>query len=336
MGASLTAFLVCLVLGQGLTRWLKTLSVVGNTRREYAQAIHTFYKEKDKVPTMGGLLILLGVLTAVLFWCDLQNRLVLLCMGTLLWYGLIGFVDDFLKIRSGSSKGLKSLAKLAGQSAWGVLMAWYLYQDSAFSGNLHVPFLKDVVIALGILYIPFVILVLVGSSNALNLTDGLDGLAIGCLIFAAGAFSILSYMSGHIVFAEYLRIPFLRDGGELTVFCAALMGAGMGFLWYNAYPASIFMGDTGSLALGGGLGAVAICIKKELVLLIVGGIFVAESVSVILQVLSFKMTGKRLFLMSPFHHHLQLKGWPESKVTVRLWILAFVLALIGLSTLKLR
>jgi len=336
VGASITAFLVCLILGPAVTRWLKILSAVGSTEREHAAQIHALYKDKKSVPTMGGILIIIGIVSASLLWGNLTSRLLLISVATLIWFGMIGFVDDYLKVKRKSSRGLRSMGKLAGQVAWGAALGWYLYHDPEFYGSLYVPFLKDAVIYLGVFYIPFVILVLAGSSNALNLTDGLDGLAIGCLIFAAGAFSIISYASGHVVFAEYLRIPYFAESGELTVFCSAMVGAGAGFLWYNSYPATIFMGDTGSLSLGGALGAVAVCIKKELVLLIVGGIFVWEALSVIIQVASFKLRGKRVFLMSPFHHHLQLKGWPESKVTIRLWIVAFVLALIGLSTLKIR
>ncbi len=336
VGASITAFLVCLILGPAVTRWLMTLSAVGSTERDYAQKIHHLYKDKKSVPTMGGILIIMGIVAASFFWGNLSNRLLLISVATLVWFGMIGFVDDYLKVKRRSSRGLRSLAKLSGQVAWGVALGWYLYRDPGFNGTLYLPFFKNTVIYLGIFYIPFVILVLTGSSNALNLTDGLDGLAIGCLIFAAGAFSIISYASGHVVFANYLQIPFFAESGELTVFCSAMVGAGAGFLWYNAYPATIFMGDTGSLSLGGALGAVAVCIKKELVLLIVGGIFVWEALSVMIQVASFKLRGKRVFLMSPFHHHLQLKGWPESKVAIRFWIIAFVLALVGLSTLKIR
>jgi phospho-N-acetylmuramoyl-pentapeptide-transferase len=336
MAASVTAFLVCLVLGPVVTRWLARLSAVGLTQREHAPQIHPFYAKKESVPTMGGLLILLGILVATLVWGNFSNRLFLIALATLMWFGAIGFIDDYLKVTRKNTRGLQSVAKLSGQVIWGLFLAWYLYRDPVFNGAIHVPFLKKAVYSLGLFYIPFVICVLAGASNAINLTDGLDGLAIGCLVFAAGAYAVLSYVSGHAGFAAYLQIPFFPEGGELAVFCAAMVGAGVGFLWYNAYPATIFMGDTGSLALGGALGAVAICIKKELLLLIIGGIFVWEALSVILQVASFKLRRKRIFLMSPFHHHLQLKGWPESKVTVRLWIVAFVLALVGLSSLKLR
>lgn len=335
-GASLTAFLACLLLGPAITQWLSRLSAVSSTRRDHAEKIHEFYKDKEDVPTMGGILIIAGILTSTLLWGNLANRLLWMSLATLLWFGAIGFMDDFLKVKTKSSHGLRSVSKLAGQVIWGIALGVYLYRDPEFGGVLSLPFFKEAVIPLGYFYVLFVILVLAGASNALNLTDGLDGLAIGCLVFAAGAFAMICYVSGHAVFANYLQIPFFAEAGELAVFCAAMVGGAAGFLWYNSYPATIFMGDTGSLSLGGALGTVAICIKKELVLVIVGGIFVWEALSVILQVASFRLLGRRIFLMSPFHHHLQLRGWPESKVTVRLWIVAFMLALIGLSTLKLR
>jgi len=336
VGASITAFLVCLILGPAFIRGLSKLCMIQSTKREYAPQLDNLRKGKGTVPTMGGLILITGILVASLLWGNLENRLFLLSMATLVWFGTIGFIDDFIKVRNKNSRGMRSRMKLFGQVAWGLALGWYLYGDMEFGGTLYIPFLKYTVISLGVFYIPFVILVLAGSSNALNLTDGLDGLAIGCMVFASGAFGVISYASGHIYIAQYLQIPFFYESGELAVFCSALVGAGVGFLWYNSYPATVFMGDTGSLSLGGALGAIAIFIKKELVLLIVGGIFVWEALSVILQVISFKSTGKRIFLMSPFHHHLQLKGWPESKVTVRLWIVAFILALVGLGTLKLR
>jgi phospho-N-acetylmuramoyl-pentapeptide-transferase len=335
-GASLTAFLVCLTLGPAVTRWLSSLSAVGSTRRAHAEQIHHLYENKKHVPTMGGILVIFGIVAGTLLWVDLRSRLTLVSLAALLWFGAIGFLDDYLKVTRKNTKGLRSLFKLGGQVVLGLLLGFYLYRDPEFGGVLSVPFLKNASLYLGWFYIPFVILVMAGSSNALNLTDGLDGLATGCMIFAAGAFSVISYVSGHVVFASYLQIPFFPEAGELAIFCAAMVGAGVGFLWYNSYPATIFMGDTGSLSLGGALGTVAVCIKKELVLVIVGGIFVWEALSVILQVMSFKLRKKRIFKMSPFHHHLQLSGWPESKVTIRLWIVAFLLAVVGLSTLKLR
>ena len=336
VGASVTAFFLSVFLGPFVIQWLTKLSVVNAAKREYAEKIHSFYAAKGTVPTMGGALIVGSLVLANLLWGNLENRFLLLSLLVIVWFGLIGFLDDFIKLKNKNTRGLSSLVKLVGQLILGIGIGTYLYRDPAFSKFLYIPFLKGAFVALGAWFIPFVVLVLVGTSNALNLTDGLDGLAVGCLAFAAGAFSILTYLAGRVDFAHYLRIPFVAGSGELTVFCASLVGAAVGFLWYNSYPATVMMGDTGSLALGGGLGAVGIFIKSELVLLIVGGIFAWEAISVILQVVSFRVFKKRIFLMSPYHHHLQLKGLPESKVTVRLWIVAFILALIGLSTLKLR
>jgi len=336
IGASVTAFLLCIVLGPFVIEGLRRLSVVNLTRREHAEKIHHLYAAKDKVPTMGGVLIVAGILVANLLWGDLTNRFLLISLAVVLWFGFVGFVDDTLKLRASNSKGLPGRVKLFGQLALGFVIGIFLYYDPDFSKSLFVPFFKGVTLPLGVSFIFFVVVVLVGTSNALNLTDGLDGLAIGCLAFAGGAFSILSYVAGRADFAHYLGIPSVAGAGELAVFCASLVGAAVGFLWYNSYPATVMMGDTGSLSLGGALGIVAILIKSELVLLIVGGIFVWEALSVMVQVASVQLFGKRVFKMSPFHHHLQLMGWPESKVTIRLWIVAFILALIGLSTLKLR
>jgi phospho-N-acetylmuramoyl-pentapeptide-transferase len=285
---------------------------------------------------MGGVLILLSVIVSVLLWMEPTNRFVFLILLVILWYGLLGFLDDYLKIRYRNTKGISSRTKLIGQLSLAALFAFYLYWDPAFDTKVTVPFFKNFAWSLGIFYIPFVMCVMVGTSNAINLTDGLDGLAIGCFALAAGAFAVLTYLVGNSIFANYLQMAYVEGAGELAIVCAALVGAGVGFLWWNAPPANVFMGDTGALALGGALGAIAIFIKQELVLLIVGGVFAWEALSVILQVISFKLTKKRIFLMSPFHHHLQLKGWPESKVTIRFWIIGLILALVGLSTLKLR
>ena len=336
VGASVTAFLLSIFLGPLVIQWLSKLSVVNANKREHADKIHQFYASKGSVPTMGGVLIVGAILISNLLWGNLGNKFLLLALSVILWFGAIGFIDDLLKLKRKNSRGLSSLIKLIGQLILGMAIGTFLYWDPAFSESLYIPFVKGLSLMLGIGFIPFVVLVLVGSSNALNLTDGLDGLAVGCLVFASGAFSILTYLAGRFDFAQYLGIPFIAGAGELAVFCASLVGAGVGFLWYNSYPATVMMGDTGSLSLGGGLGIVAILIKSELVLLIVGGIFVWEALSVMIQVFSFRVFKKRVFLMSPYHHHLQLKGWPESKVTIRLWIVAFILALVGLSTLKLR
>ena len=335
-GASIMAFALSLWLGPYLIRWLKGFNVIQNQKREHAESIHNFYAHKEKIPTMGGLLIVTSVVLSVLFWGNLTNRFVLILLGAIIWFGGVGFLDDWIKLRSKSSKGLSSITKLVGQLLFGLALGFYLYMDPTFDKWLYMPLFKNETLYLGIFFIPFVVLVLVGSSNALNLTDGLDGLAIGCSLFTMGSLAVIAYLVGRVDFASYLSIPYVAEAGEMTVIAAALFGASAGFLWFNCYPAEVMMGDTGSLALGGVMGALAVLIKKEMVLLIIGGIFVWEALSVILQVMSFKLTGKRLFRMSPFHHHLQLKGWPESKVTIRLWIIALILAVIGLSTLKVR
>lgn len=334
--ASVTAFLICIFLGKPVISWLSSINALANHKRHDANKIHQFFSHKQMVPTMGGVLVILSIVVSNILWGDILNSFVWLALIVVVWFGLVGFVDDYIKIAKQSSKGLQALTKLTGQLLLGIGLGLILYYDPSFDKTVFVPFFKNIVFYLGVGYIPFVILIVVGSSNALNLTDGLDGLAVGCLIFAAAAFALMSYLSGNVIFSNYLQISYVPQTGELAVFCASLIGASVGFLWYNSYPANVFLGDTGALSLGGVLGAIAIFIKQELVLLIVGGIFVWEAFSVILQVLSFKLTKKRLFLMSPFHHHLQLKGWPESKVTVRFWIISFILALIGLSTLKLR
>ncbi len=334
--AAVTAFLLALWLGPPLIAWLKKLSITACNKREHAEQIHKYYEEKGSVPTMGGIILLSSIVISMIFWGNFSNLYVVLSLVVLVWFGLVGFLDDYLKIRSKSSKGISSATKLAGQLILGTALGIFLYFDPSFDHKVYIPFLKDAGFYLGIFLIPFVICILLGSSNALNLTDGLDGLAIGCLLFAAGTFAIMSYVTGHVSFAKYLGIPYLSYSSELAVFCSALVGASAGFLWFNSYPASVFMGDTGSLSLGGVLGAIAIFIKKELILVIVGGVFVWEALSVILQVASFKLFKKRIFKMSPFHHHLQLLGWPESKVTIRLWIIAFILSIVGLSTLKIQ
>ena len=335
-GASVTAFVLCLVLGPWFIRRLKQMQALAHTEREYAEQIHSFYAHKKEIPTMGGLLILASFVLSVFLWGNWSVSSVWISLLITIWFGLVGFLDDWIKLKSKSSRGLSSFTKFSGQLVAGVALGLWLYLDPHFDKMIYFPFFKNLSLYLGALFIPFVVVVLVGTSNALNLTDGLDGLAIGCLLFVAGAFAVLCYVGGRIDYSSYLQMNYVPGAGELTVFCAALVGASAGFLWYNSYPAEVMMGDTGSLSLGGGLGAIAILTKKELVLLIVGGIFVWEALSVILQVASFRLFRRRIFLMSPFHHHLQLQGWPESKVTIRLWIVSFILALVGLGTLKLR
>lgn len=334
--ASITAFMICLIYGPVIIKWLKSLNVTQNQKREHAEKIHSLYAHKEKVPTMGGVMIVASVVLSILLWGNLTNRFVWILLFAVLGFGAVGFIDDWMKLRSKSSRGLTSFMKMFGQLLMSVCIGLYLYLDPSFDKWLYLPLVKGGAVYLSFFFIPFVVFVMVGSSNALNLTDGLDGLAIGCTLFTTISLGIIAYLTGRVDFASYLSMPYLPEAGEVTVVAAALFGASAGFLWFNCYPAEVMMGDTGSLSLGGLVAAIAILIKKEIVLVIVGGIFVWEAVSVMMQVASFKMFKKRIFLMSPFHHHLQLKGWPESKVTIRLWIIAMILAVVGLSTLKVR
>jgi phospho-N-acetylmuramoyl-pentapeptide-transferase len=285
---------------------------------------------------MGGGLIIFAILLPTLLWVDWYNPFLWYSIIITAGYGLLGFTDDFSKISKKNTKGVSGKHKLFWQFLFAFLVLTYHYIYGGESGQLTIPFLKETSINLGWLYVPFGALVIVGASNAVNLTDGLDGLAIGPVMICASCFVILSYVTGNSVLAEYLHYPYIRGSGELAVFAAAVVGAGLGFLWYNTYPAQVFMGDIGSLPLGGALGALAVFTKHEILLVIIGGVFVLEAVSVITQVASFKMTGKRIFRMAPIHHHFELKGWPEPKVIVRFWIISIVLALIGLLNLKLR
>ncbi len=334
--ASVTAFLLCVIVGPSIIRLIRSLRVSEDGVREYALSLDRIHRRKKGTPTMGGIIILLSLLGAAVLWADLTNPYVLLLLTTSIWLGLVGLLDDMLKFVMKSSRGLAASTKFFGQIIAGCGVALFLYFLPGWDTSLQIPFLKDITPDLGIFYIPFVILVIVATSNAVNLTDGLDGLAIGCVIMVAICYSILAYVTGHARFSQYLHIPFVAGSGEVAIFCGALVGAGMGFLWFNAHPAEIFMGDTGSLSLGGIIGVVAVLIHKEILLLITGGIFVAEALSVILQVLSHKLSGKRLFLMAPLHHHFELKGWDETKVTVRFWIVGAILVFLSLATLKLR
>jgi phospho-N-acetylmuramoyl-pentapeptide-transferase len=348
--ASLTAMFLALVFGPWLIRKLRELQIGQYIREEGPQE----HKKKAGTPTMGGVLIVLSTAVPVLMWADLANPFVLLSLFALMAFAAIGFIDDYAKVAKRQNLGLTGITKLTLQvavsSIVGIVLL-VLVTHSAYSTQLIVPFLKrfrpDLVIhsllpmrnlwPLAFLpFLAFVALVITGSSNAVNLTDGLDGLAIGCTVIAAGAMTILTYVSSNFRWANYLEIQYIPRVGELTVFCGALVGASLGFLWYNAHPAEIFMGDVGSLSLGGALGTVAVIIKQEVLLVFVGGIFVLEALSVILQVGSFKLRGKRIFRMAPIHHHFELLGWSESKVIVRFWIVALVFALFALTTLKLR
>lgn len=330
--ATLTALVISFLLGKPLVDYLRALQI-GQTVRDDGPQSHL---NKTGTPTMGGILILFAMTVSSLLWTRLDNVYFWIVLGVTLAYGAIGFVDDYLKVVHRSHRGLAGKRKLALQLVVGAAVGFYLWFDPAFKTTLAVPFFKHIQPDLGVWYIPFAALVIAGASNAVNLTDGLDGLAIGPVMICAATYLIFSYTAGHLKLAQYLQIHYVAGAGELAVVCGAMLGAGMGFLWYNAYPAEVFMGDVGSLALGGLLGSVALVTKQEIALAIAGGIFVIEAVSVILQVASFKATGKRIFNMAPIHHHFELKGWPEPKVCVRFWIISIVLALLAVSTLKLR
>jgi phospho-N-acetylmuramoyl-pentapeptide-transferase len=335
--ASLTALFLVLFLGPFMIERLRRLQIGQYVREEGPQA----HQAKAGTPTMGGLLILVGVLVPTLLWADLTNLKIWIVVLATVAFGAIGFADDYLKVVRKRSLGLTARTKLLGQFAVGLavgLAVTFLAQvePREYSTRVVFPFFKQIVPDLGLLYVVFAILLLTLSSNAVNLTDGLDGLAIGTTLIAGAAFTALAYVSGHARFADYLDLLFRPGTGELTVFCGALVGASMGFLWWNCYPAQVFMGDVGSLALGGALGTVAILIKQELLLFLVGGLFMVEAFSVMLQVASFRLTGKRVFRMSPLHHHFELVGWKEPQIIIRFWIVAFVFALFSLMTLKLR
>ncbi len=330
--AVLTAMVLAFALGPWLIRTLSRYQI-GQVVRDDGPERH--YVKKG-TPTMGGVLIVFAIVVPTLLWADLTNPYVWVVLVTVLGFGAIGFWDDYLKVVKKDPKGLSARHKFLMQSLVAGAVAAYLYFGVDFDTALAVPFLKGTTIEMGWLFIPFAILVIVGASNAVNLTDGLDGLAIGPVMIAAGTYLIIVYLSGHSKFSAYLQIPHIPGSGELAIICGAMVGAAMGFLWFNTYPASVFMGDVGSLPLGAALGAIAVTSKHELLLVLVGGIFVMETVSVIWQVGYFKATGKRIFLMAPIHHHFELKGWQEPKIIVRFWIISIVLALLALSTLKLR
>lgn len=335
-GAILTTLLISFIFGPAIIRWLRSKQGKGQPIRDDGPESHILTKQGT--PTMGGFLILLAVSVATLLWADLTNRYVWAVLLVTIGFGLIGFADDYIKVVRHNTKGVPGRLKLAAEIVISlVAVLWISYTAAPdLAQHLAVPFFKNLLIDLGLFYIPLTMFVVVGASNAVNLTDGLDGLAIGPVIIAAGAFLLIAYLTGNAVFSNYLQLHAVPGAGELTVFCGALVGAGLGFLWFNAPPAMVFMGDTGSLAIGGGLGTVAVVTKHELVLSIIGGLFVLETVSVIVQVASFKLTGKRVFRMAPLHHHYEKKGWAEPTIVIRFWIIAIILALVGLATLKLR
>jgi phospho-N-acetylmuramoyl-pentapeptide-transferase len=332
--AVITAMLLSLIIGPWIINRLKTISVTQQIRDDGPQS----HMKKTGTPTMGGIIIILSIFLTMMLWGDIGNIYIWVMIASLIGYGGIGLVDDYLKVVRKNPKGLRAWYKFGAQIALAFLIGILLYTNpnDPYKSVLSVPFFKRWLFELGWFYIPFSIVVIVGASNAVNLTDGIDGLAIGLVAVAALANMILVYISGNAKFAQYLQVLYLQGTGELTVFCGAMLGAALGFLWFNSYPADVFMGDVGSLGLGGALGTLAVITKHEIVLTVVGGIFVIETLSVVFQVASFKLTGKRIFRMAPIHHHFELKGWHESKVIVRFWIVGIMLALLSLATLKLR
>ena len=333
--AAVTALLVCFVLGPPLVEWLRQVRLGQKVRAEGPQT----HLSKAGTPTMGGLLIVSAIVVPCLLWGNFNSRSLWVALLATVWLGALGFLDDYLRVVKNYPKGLLGRYKLAGQVALGLCVGLILllWPERGLPATVtHVPFLKFRLLDFGWLFIPFVILVITGTSNAVNLTDGLDGLASGLVAIAALTFAGFCYLSGHVRFSHYLNLSYLVYSGELTVFCAAVLGASLGFLWYNCHPADVFMGDTGSLALGGALGTVAVLIKREFWLLLIGGVFVAEALSVMIQVATFKLWGRRVFRMSPLHHHFELLGWEESRVVLRFYIVGALLALLSLSTLKLQ
>jgi len=331
---TVTALVLSLVIGPYMIRKLSSYKIGQQVRDDGPES----HLSKAGTPTMGGAMILVAIAISTLMWGDLSSEKVWVVLGVTLSFGLIGGIDDYKKLVGGNSKGLSARAKYFGQTVFGFMAAYYMFitAQTPIETTLIVPFMKDVMLPLGGFFVVLTYLVIVGSSNAVNLTDGLDGLAIMPTVMVAGALGVFAYLSGHSTFSSYLGIPYVAGVGELAIFCGALVGAGLGFLWFNTYPAQVFMGDVGALALGAALGVVAVYVRQELVLVIMGGVFVMETVSVIMQVASFKLTGKRIFRMAPIHHHFELKGWPEPRVIVRFWIITVVLVLIGLASLKVR
>ncbi|MCL1954338.1 MAG: phospho-N-acetylmuramoyl-pentapeptide-transferase [Spirochaetes bacterium] len=331
--AALTTLLICFLLGSKIIEFLHRLKVNQSIREDGPQT----HFAKSGTPTMGGILIILSVAVSVFFWWDFHNRMVWIIMGTFLAFGAIGFIDDYLKVTRHNSAGLKAWAKLVGQFAVAITVVLILY----FTGDknttaLYIPFFKNPVVDMGWLWVPFAVLLIVGESNAVNFSDGLDGLLAGLLIVVFLTLAVLSYITGRIDYSEYLGIPYVPQAGELTVFCLAAAGACVGFLWFNAHPAEVFMGDVGSLSLGGVIAVISLMTKKEILILVIGGVFVLEIASVIIQVISFKLRKKRVFKMAPLHHHYELMGWPETKTVIRFWILGGLFAIIALSTLKIQ
>jgi len=337
--AAVTAFLITLLIGNRFIRWMQMKEVGEKTTKTDSDKLSELHKHKENTPTMGGLFIIASVMVAVFLWGRLDNPYVLIVCGVMVSLCLVGWLDDYMKLTMTQSKGLSIKHKLLAQLLISLAAAWCIFgifKDTAFGTHLQLPFFKNIHPDLGWLFVVFGVLVMVSSSNAVNLTDGLDGLAIGCYVVSALAYFVVTYVVGRVDYSRYLYLFYVPESGELAVVCAALAGAGLGFLWFNCHPAQIFMGDSGALPLGGVLGCIALIVKQELLLFMVGGIFVVEGLSVALQILSFRLTGKRIFKIAPIHHHFQFIGWKENKVVVRFWILAIVLAVLSVSTLKLR
>ncbi len=333
--AVMTAMIICFFIGKPMIGWLKKKQKEGQPIRSDGPETHL---KKAGTPTMGGLMILISAGISVLLWADLSNPYVWIVAGVIIGYGLIGAADDYAKLTRRSHHGVPGRIRLLFEFgiASCAIAAYLHFTPNTIDTGLAIPFMKDFLVPLGFLFIPFAMLVIVGASNAVNLTDGLDGLAIVPVMIAAACFGLITYFVGNAVYSQYLGITYIAGTGELAIICGALIGAGIGFLWFNAPPAMVFMGDTGSLAMGAGLGAIAMVVKHEIVLFIIGGLFVLETVSVIVQVVSFKLTGRRVFAMAPLHHHFEKKGWSEPTIVIRFWIIAVILAIIGLATLKLR
>lgn len=330
--AAFTAFFISIFFGHWFIKRLRALKVGEDTTKTDSEELKRMHSDKKNTPTMGGIIVIVSILISTLLWCNIYNEYILLLLFTLIWFGVLGFIDDYIKLTQVKASGLTDRSKLLFQSALGLILGLILYfhmKKFTWGTHLIIPLMKHFQPDVCPFYIIVVAFFMVGMSNAVNLTDGLDGLAIGCGIIAGIAFAVIAYISGRVDFSNYVRIPYIPGSGELSVFCAALAGGGLGFLWYNCFPAQVFMGDTGSLTLGGVLGLIAIIVKQEVLMILICGIFIAEAVSVIMQVSFYKMTKKRIFRCAPLHHHFQFKGWHESKVTIRFWVIAALLAVGG-------
>lgn len=330
-----SSFFIFLLFYPKFVKFLQAKGLVENVRRKGCEDLYKYHQNKEGIPTSGGILIILSTIISSVLFCDISSPYVLLAIFSLIFLGYVGYIDDVYKIKKGK-RGLKKRYKLLAQLVWGVVVGGVLYIKSDYPAVIEIPFFKHIYLDIGILYLIFTAIVVMATSNAVNLTDGLDGLAIGAVIIASTAFAIMAYIAGNVKFSSYLLVSYIPTAGELTIFLSSLIGASVGFLWYNSYPAEIFMGDSGALALGGAIATTAIIIKKELLLLIIGGLFVIETISVLIQIFSFRLRGKKVFYFAPIHHHFQVKGWPEPKIIVRFWIISSLFALLSLLTLKIR